>query len=349
MKGSYITVEDASAPANLTGLPSFTRTSSIQDSGWRPRGVLVAHLQEHRSAVNGIAVSNDHNVFVSASMIPLSSIMLRNSAQVVVGACDGIIHMFSVDHISIGQGNVVEKYSGIADIKKKDTKEGPIVTLVNYNADNCVSQMFMYSTQNCRIRLWDSRSNLNPWTLKAIPEEGYVSSLVASPCGNWFVSGSSRGDLTLWDLRFFIPVNSWQYSHVCPVEKICLFVPPPYASVSTTARPLIYVAAGCNEVSLWNAENGSCQQVLRVTNYDGDAETHDLPWALARSSFGVQVVQEKERQAIETKLTSKAVLAAAATDSAGCHRDSIVSLASVKLNQRLLISSARDGNLKVEF
>ncbi|KAL5835862.1 hypothetical protein ACOSQ3_015414 [Xanthoceras sorbifolium] len=326
MKGSYITVEDASAPANLTGLPSFTRTSSIQDSGWRPRGVLVAHLQEHRSAVNGIAVSNDHNVFVSASMIPLSRFGIQES-----------------------QGNVVEKYSGIADIKKKDTKEGPIVTLVNYNADNCVSQMFMYSTQNCRIRLWDSRSNLNPWTLKAIPEEGYVSSLVASPCGNWFVSGSSRGDLTLWDLRFFIPVNSWQYSHVCPVEKICLFVPPPYASVSTTARPLIYVAAGCNEVSLWNAENGSCQQVLRVTNYDGDAETHDLPWALARSSFGVQVVQEKERQAIETKLTSKAVLAAAATDSAGCHRDSIVSLASVKLNQRLLISSARDGNLKVEF
>ncbi|KAL5768724.1 hypothetical protein ACOSQ2_015507 [Xanthoceras sorbifolium] len=79
MKGSYITVEDASAPANLTGLPSFTRTSSIQDSGWRPRGVLVAHLQEHRSAVNGIAVSNDHNVFVSASMIPLSRFGIQES------------------------------------------------------------------------------------------------------------------------------------------------------------------------------------------------------------------------------------------------------------------------------
>ncbi|KAK1551170.1 hypothetical protein Q3G72_031342 [Acer saccharum] len=461
MKGGSTTVEDASARANLTGLPSFARTSSIPDSGWRPRGVLVAHLQEHRSAVNDIAVSNDHNVFVSASddstvkvwdsrklekdisfrsrltyhldgSRALCSIMLRNSAQVVVGACDGIIHMFSVDHISIGQGNVVEKYSGIADIKKKDTEEGAIVTLVNYSADNCVSQMFMYSTQNCGIHLWDTRSNSNAWTLKAIPEEGYVSSLVTSPCGNWFVSGSSRGVLTLWDMRFLIPVNSWQYSPACAVEQMCLFVPPPNASVTTTARPLIYVAAGCSEVSLWNAENGSCHQVLRVANYDSDTETHDLPWALARpssksqpkpdlrrnvnpkyrvdqlneppprlpgirsllplpggdlltggtdlkirrwdhcspdrsycicgpnvkgignddfyearSSFGVQVVQEKKRQAVATKLTAKAVLAAAATDSAGCHRDSILSLASVKLNQRLLISSSRDGALKV--
>ena len=165
MTGSSTTLEDASARANLTGLPSFARTSSTPDSGWRPRGVLVAHLQEHRSVVNDITVSNDHNVFISASndstvkvwdsrklekdisfrsrltyhldgSRALCSIMLRNSAQVVVGACDGIIHMFSVDHISIGQGNVVEKYSGIADIKKKDTEEGAIVTLVNYSADN---------------------------------------------------------------------------------------------------------------------------------------------------------------------------------------------------------------------
>ncbi|CBI27987.3 unnamed protein product, partial [Vitis vinifera] len=460
-KGSSITVEDSSSSTDITGLPSFARTSSIPDMGWRPRGVLVAHLQEHRSAVNDIAISTDHSFFVSASddstvkvwdsrklekdisfrsrlTYPLEgsralcTAMLRNSAQVIVGACDGIIHMFSVDYISRGLGNVVEKYSGIADIKKKDVGEGAILSLLNYCADGSPSQMVMYSTQNCGIHLWDTRTNSNAWTLKAIPEEGYVSSLVTGPCGNWFVSGSSRGVLTLWDLRFLVPVNSWQYSLVCPIEEICLFVPPPNASVSTMARPLIYVAAGCNEVSLWNAENGSCHQVLRVANNESDAEMSDLPWALARpssksnskpdirrnvnpkyrvdelnepasrlpgirsllplpggdlltggtdlkirrwdhyspdrsycicgptikgvgnddffetkSSFGVQVVQETKRRPLATKLTSKAVLAAAATDSAGCHRDSVLSLASVKLNQRLLISSSRDGAIKV--
>lgn len=461
LKGSSITVEDASTSTDITGLPTFARTSSIPDSGWRPRGVLVAHLQEHRSAVNDIAISTDHSFFVSASddstvkvwdsrklekdisfrsrltyhlegSRALCSAMLRGSAQVVVGACDGTIHMFSVDYISRGLGNVVEKYSGIADIKKKDIKEGAILSLLNYSADSSFSQMVMFSTQNCGIHLWDTRKNSSSWTLKATPEEGYVSSLVTDPCGNWFVSGSSRGVLTLWDLRFLIPVNSWQYSLPCPIEKMCLFVPPPNSSASTTARPLIYVAAGCNEVSLWNAENGSCHQVLRVANYDSDAEMYDGHWALARpssksnsrpdlrrnvnpryrvdelneppprlpgirsllplpggdlltggtdlkirrwdhhspdrsycicgpnlngvgnddfyearSSFGVQVVQETRRRPLTSKLTAKAVLAAAATDSAGCHRDSVLSLASVKLNQRFLISSCRDGAVKV--
>lgn len=57
--------------------------------------------------------------------------------------------------------------------------------------------------------------------------------------------------------------------------------------------------------------------------------------------------QEAKRRPVATSLTKKAILAAAATDSAGCHHDSILSLASVKLNQRLLISGSRDGAIKV--
>lgn len=153
-------------------------------------------------------------------------------------------------------------HSGIADAKKNRVGEGAIVTLLNYAAaDSSASQMVLYSTQNCGVHLWDIRTSSNVWNSKVIPEEGYVSSLVTSPCGNWFVSGSSRGVLTLWDLRFCIPVNSWQNSLASPIEKICLFVPPMNTSVSATARPLVYIAAGCNEVSLWNAENGSCHQV----------------------------------------------------------------------------------------
>lgn len=60
------------------------------------------------------------------------------------------------------------------------------------------------------------------------------------------------------------------------------------------------------------------------------------------------VEQEKKRRLPAAgKNSAKTVLAAAATDPAGCHRDSILSLASVKLNQRLLISSSRDGAIKV--
>nr|GLL20620.1 phosphoinositide 3-kinase regulatory subunit 4-like [Ipomoea trifida] len=460
-KGGSFTMEDNLAATDGTEMPSFGRMSTIPDSGWKPRGVLVAHLQEHRSAVNDIAISTDQSFFVSASEDSTVKIwdskrlekdisfrsrltyslggsralcisVLQGSAQVAVGACDGTIHMFSVDYISRGLGNVVEKYSGVADVKKHGVGEGAILSLLNYSPDGGPCKMILYSTQNCGLHLWDARTSSNAWNSKVYPEEGYVSSLVAGPCGNWFVTGSSRGVLTLWDLRFCIPVNSWQYTLACPIEKMCLFVPPPTTSLSGAARPLVYVAAGCNEVSLWNAENGSCHQVLRVANNESEAENSDLPWALAKpsskatpkqdkrrnpnskyrvdelnespprlpgirtllplpggdlltggtdlkirrwdhcspertycvcgpsikgvpnddfyevkSSFGAQVVQEAKRRPLATRLTAKAILSAAATDSAGCHRDSILSLGSVKLNQRLLISSSRDGAIKV--
>ncbi|XP_052622853.1 serine/threonine-protein kinase VPS15 isoform X1 [Lactuca sativa] len=206
--------------------------------------------------------------------------MLHGSAQVVVGSSDGIIHMFSVDYVSRGLGTVVEKYSGIADVKQNGIGEGAILTLLNYSSHGDDGKMI----HNCGIHLSDTRQNSNAWNTKVIPEEGYVSTLVTSPCGNWFVSGSSIGGLTLWDLRFGIPVNSWQYSVPCPVEDMCPFAPPQSTTLSTTVRPLVYVAAGCNEVSLWNAENGSYPQVLRVANNESDGEISDMPWALARAS-----------------------------------------------------------------
>ncbi|XP_051113860.1 serine/threonine-protein kinase VPS15-like isoform X2 [Andrographis paniculata] len=456
LKGNSLTMDDNCSSSESAELSSLAR-STIPDSGWRPHGVLVANLHEHKAAVRDISISMDQQFFVSASEDSTVKIwdckrlekdisfrsrltyslngnqamcvaVLQGSSQVVVGGSDGTMHTFSVDHISRGLGNVVENYSGIADVKKNSFGEGAILSLLNYFSEGNTSKIILFSTQNCGIHLWDTRTSSNGWNSKVSPGEGYISSLVADPCGNWFVSGSSRGVLTLWDLRFCIPVNSWKYSLACPVKKMCLFVPPPGTPLSTTSRPLVYVAAGFNEVSLWDAENGCCHQVLRATNNESDSENGNSssPWALARSSgkgnaksdtkrsilnsmyridelnepssripgirallplpggdlltggtdlkirrwdhcspersycvcgpsvkgddfyetkssSGVQVVQECKR--LSPRLTRKEILTAAAAG--GCHCDTVLSLASVKLNQRLLVSSSRDGAVKV--
>ncbi|KAH3825425.1 hypothetical protein DPMN_127300 [Dreissena polymorpha] len=36
-------------------------------SNWRPRGLLVAHLHEHRGPINRLAVCHDHSLFVTCS------------------------------------------------------------------------------------------------------------------------------------------------------------------------------------------------------------------------------------------------------------------------------------------
>ncbi|XP_034577641.1 serine/threonine-protein kinase VPS15 isoform X2 [Setaria viridis] len=467
IKSSSSLQGDSIPNSDTGGLPSFSRSAVNLETGWKPRGILVAHLQEHRLSVNDIAVSNDNTFFVTASddssikiwdtrklekdiafrsrltysmgtSRALCTTMVRGTSQVAVGASDGTLHLFSVD-CARGVGSVVERYSGIVDVKRNDIKEGAILSAVNCSSDS-FSPTVLFSTEHCGIHKWDTRTNSESWSFKSSPEEGYISALVVGQCGNWFISGSSRGALTLWDNRFLLPVNSWYYSTVSPIEKLCLLIPPP-SSISSAGRPLVFVAAGCNEVSLWNAENGSCHQVFRTASTENEAvmpktpsrplnksttkdvrrpgnykyridELNDPPvrhpgirsllplpggdlltggtdlkiryWDQARpeqsfciagpsakevrsakgdilekavgnnecydirSSFGVQVVQEMYKQTTTVSgLTPKTQLALAAADSAGCHRDTILALASFNLSSQRLISASRDGAVKV--
>uniref|UniRef100_A0A0E0CSK4 non-specific serine/threonine protein kinase n=1 Tax=Oryza meridionalis TaxID=40149 RepID=A0A0E0CSK4_9ORYZ len=438
--------------SNSDNSGSFTRPALSLETSWKPRGVLVAHLQEHRLSVNDIAVSTDNTFFVTASddssvkiwdtrklekdiafrsrltyslgsSRALCTTMLHGTPQVIVGASDGTLHLFSVD-CARGVGSVIERYSGIVDVKRKDLKEGAILSVVNCSTES-FSPTILFSTEHCGIHKWDTRTNAESWSFRSSPEEGYVSALVVGQCGNWFISGSSRGVLTLWDNRFLLPVNSWKYLPATPIEKLCLFIPPPN-SISSSGRPVVFVAAGCNEVTLWDAENGSRHQIFRTASTENEAVVPKAPsihpntkdetrpanykyrieelcdppprlpgirsllplpggdlltggtdlkiryWDQARpeqsfciagpsvkgagndetydirSSSCVQVVQEICRQpTTASRLTHKTQLAMAAADSAGCHRDAILALASVNLSSHRLISGSRDGAVKV--
>ncbi len=58
-----------------------------------------------------------------------------------------------------------------------------------------------------------------------------------------------------------VPVNTWQHPACCPVESICVLIPGTRTVPLASAHPFVYVAAGRNEVALWNAEDGTCHQV----------------------------------------------------------------------------------------
>ncbi|GJU89398.1 protein MOR1 isoform X1 [Tanacetum coccineum] len=94
-----------------------------------------------------------------------------------------------------------------------------------------------------------------------------------------------------------------------------------------------------------NLQTLAAARMLTPTRPTGQTQCDDSmannPMPAARS-VGAQL-KESKRQPLATRPTGKVVLAVAATHSGGCNRDSILSLASVKLNQRLLLSSIRDG------
>lgn len=81
---------------------------------------------------------------------------------------------------------------------------------------------------------------------------------------NWLVTGSSRGQLCLWDVRFRLPVNTWQYPGGAPVTAMALAsaqLPRLGLRLGAAAGPALYVAGGENEVALWDVAKGQCLQV----------------------------------------------------------------------------------------
>ncbi|XP_024396466.1 serine/threonine-protein kinase VPS15 isoform X3 [Physcomitrium patens] len=459
-------INTPSSEAPLEPGTPLLSSSVVAESSWKPRGVLIAHLQEHQRAVNEVAVSSDNVFLASASddgtvkiwdcrrlerdisfrsrlTYPLQSdgralhvSILGGGHQVAAASSKGTIHVFTVDYVA-RQGSVTERYTGISDTRKLNTQEGNVMTMQNLFNEG--PSQLLYGTQRDGIHLWDLRTQTDAWVLRTKPDQGYISAVSVDPAFNWLVSATSRGVLTLWDLRFQIAVNTWQHPACCPVESMCVLVPGKDTPPISSQHPYVWVAAGRNEVALWNAADGTCHQVLRLCADPVHPEMNTVPASLSqplsnsqslrdtklvggvkftdyrmeelneppprlpgvrtllplsggaalltggsdcrirmwdrlrsdrsyvvcgptiakvsvqnyelRSLNGVRIVQEtpgaESANRPSSTNSSKSNLAAAATDNAGCHRDCILSLASAQTNQRLLISSSRDGAIKV--
>ena len=85
------------------------------------------------------------------------------------------------------------------------------------------------------------------------------------PDSLWLLTGTSRGHLTLWDMRFQIPLTQWAHPLGQPVEALAPAVAPVghlgLRGGGRGSSPLVYIAAGGHEVGLWDVEEGKCHQV----------------------------------------------------------------------------------------
>ena len=88
------------------------------------------------------------------------------------------------------------------------------------------------------------------------------------PDSPWLLTGTSRGQLTLWDMRFQIPLTQWAHPLGQPVEALAPAVAPVgHLGLRGGGRgscPLVYIAAGGHEVGLWDVEEGKCHQVKQA-------------------------------------------------------------------------------------
>lgn len=307
---------------------------------WRPRGVLVAHLYEHRKAVNQLAVAANGRFFVSASNDEtvkvwdlrrletdvsfqsrltyagqsgaiLALTPCEGDASIASASSNGSVQVWRVEYARPSSSHTSDKYAGVVFSRQLSPSAGSIMAL------KCLApHLLVVATQRGGVQGWDLRCRGEgaAWTLTSPPSWGVVEKLVTDPdpAGQWFVTGTSRGHIGLWDVRFQLQVGSWRHPVSCPIDAMAL---GPYISISsspgsattTTSCPSVYVAAGSYEVSLLDVMNFKCHQVLRVD--EGHYSPRDAPPETAPLSLQPSTPQNPRKQSTSSHHLDVASLA----------------------------------------
>ena len=91
---------------------------------------------------------------------------------------------------------------------------------------------------------------------------GAITAFVIDHRRTWLLSGSSRGILTLWDLRFHIMLRSWIHPRRQRIHRLMLHSGP------KTRGRMVAISAGKNEVSIWDVERMVCTDVFAARKQD---------------------------------------------------------------------------------
>jgi phosphoinositide-3-kinase, regulatory subunit 4 len=211
--------------------------------------------------------------------------MVEGSHSVVSGASDGSIHVWRVDMVSSKPSTAndgVHSYErsrvvGSSEVRRLDPMEGEILAVNHFNSS--AASVLMFGTQKGNVHSWDLRCAKEPFVLRNAQGTGYLTSMGIGSDRHWVVTGSSKGFLALWDVRFQQQLKLWHHSRCAPINRVATsFVQPPQSWIgknasSASARPFVFVACGPNEVAMFDVTNGACRECFRTVDY-GSRHAH---------------------------------------------------------------------------
>uniref|UniRef100_A0A673ICL2 non-specific serine/threonine protein kinase n=1 Tax=Sinocyclocheilus rhinocerous TaxID=307959 RepID=A0A673ICL2_9TELE len=184
--------------------------------GWHPKGLLVAHLHEHKSAVNRIRVSDEHSIFATCSndgtvkiwdsqkmegkttttrsVLTYSRIgghvktltFCQGSHYLAVASDNGSIQLLAVEANKPPKSPKVQPCQ-TRFLDPKD--EGCAVDVHHFNSG--AQTVLAYATVNGFLVGWDLRSNSNAWTLRHDLRLGLITSFAVDMHQCWLCVGKS--------------------------------------------------------------------------------------------------------------------------------------------------------------
>ncbi|NXI47040.1 PI3R4 kinase, partial [Galbula dea] len=262
--------------------------------GWRPKGLLVAHLHEHKSAVNRIRVSDEHSIFATCSndgtvkiwnsqkmegkttttrsILTYSRIgghvktltFCQGSHYLALASDNGAIQLLSIEASKLPKSPKIHPIQS-RSLDLKD--DGCVVDMHHFNSG--AQSVLAYGTVNGSLVGWDLRSSSNAWTLKHDLKLGLITSFAVDIHQCWLCIGTSNGTMACWDMRFQLPISS--HSHPSKARIRRLLMHPVYQSW------VIAAVQGNNEVSMWDMETGDRRFTLWASSAPPLSELQPSP------------------------------------------------------------------------
>ncbi|XP_048750935.2 phosphoinositide 3-kinase regulatory subunit 4-like isoform X2 [Ostrea edulis] len=271
-------------------------------SNWKPKGLLVAHLQEHRGAINRIQVSSDHAYFASASndgtvklweseKLEGNSVANRSKQTLKETSVPGEKVKGLVFCEAAGPSLSLATFTDLGAIHIFKVETGKATWYKNLNVDkvdygNIVDINFFdtgaqsvlsYATVNGYLVGHDLRSNKEIWKLRNDPKSGLITSFAVHHSQCWLAVGTSSGTHVCWDMRFQLPINSIVHPTGARVRRLIMHPQEQSWLISATQ--------GNNEVSIWDVETGARQKAL----WASPTPTLSLNQASHHSVYGLHI------------------------------------------------------------
>ncbi|XP_057691095.1 phosphoinositide 3-kinase regulatory subunit 4 [Corythoichthys intestinalis] len=262
--------------------------------GWHPKGLLVAHLHEHKAAVNRIRVSDEHAIFATASndgavkvwdsqkmegkttttrsVLTYSRVgghvktltFCQGSHYLAVASDNGALQLLAVEANKPPKSPKVQPFQTRSLNLQED---GCAVDLQHFNSG--AQSVLAYATVNGSLVGWDLRSNADAWTLRHDLRLGLITSFSVDMHQCWLCLGTSSGTMACWDMRFQLPISN--HTHPARARIRRLLMHPLYQS------SVIAAVQGNNEVSMWDMETGDRKFTLWASSAPPLSELQPSP------------------------------------------------------------------------
>ncbi len=181
--------------------------------------------------------------------------------------------------VTDARGDVDGKYSGTVthEIKQLQPSEGAVIAVNHFNSD--IASVVTFITQAGGIYGWDLRAAREAFHYSLRSELGQPTSFAVSPERAWLSVGTSRGYVSLWDIRYNIMSNLWRHSSNGPIHRLATCKPLARVTaqmqqaayqnkseylIGSAEGAYLFVAAGANEAAVWAIpEGGECLKCFR--------------------------------------------------------------------------------------